>query len=86
MQNIEFEKIAKEAVLEELLKKYDIDTTPSELQIICYAQTTDSLKCTIWGKPMKKLYAEITYDKLQEKIYVTIHKLLTIGSYPLDCF
>lgn len=86
MTSYVFEKIAKNAVLEELLDKYDIDTEIAELDFVWFAHELGYKKCTIWGKPMGNLYAEVTYNKVTDELYVDIYRKMSNAVYPAEWF
>ena len=81
MNSYEFERIAKNVVLEELFVKYDIEAKIEELDLVWFAHELGYKKCTIWGKPMKELYAEVTYNKSNDEIYVDIYKKMSNDVY-----
>lgn len=82
MTSYEFEVVAKNAVLEELLDKYEIEASITDLDFVWFAHELGFKKCTIWGKPMGNLYAEVTYNRDKDEIYVDIYKKVTNAVYP----
>lgn len=86
MTSYEFEVIAKEAVCAELEGKFDINAATAELDFVWFAHELGYKKCTIWGKPMGKLYAEVTYNKANDEIYVDIYHKRSNAVYPISWF
>lgn len=86
MTSYEFEVMAKAAVVEELLTKYDIDTDATQLDLVWFAHELGHKKCTIWGKPMGNLYAEVTYNRDAKEIYVDVYRKMTNTAYPIEWF
>lgn len=72
MTSYEFEVIAKNAVIK-VLKDYNIETVIADLDFVWFAHELGYKKCTIWGKPMGKLYAEVTLQRDRNEIYVDIY-------------
>ena len=64
MTSYEFEKAAKNAVIKVLNENINI----SELGY---------KKCTIWGQPMGDRYAEVTYNRDKDEMYVDIYKKIS---------
>lgn len=75
MTSYEFEKAAKNAVSDEL-KALGVDVTLSELQLVWLSYTLGNIKCTIYSPKMDKKYAEVTFNKEKEQIYVDIYEKL----------
>lgn len=72
MTSYEFEVIAKNAVAK-VLKDYNIEATIKDLDFVWFAHELGYKKCTIWGKPMGSLYAEVTYNCVRNELYVDIY-------------
>lgn len=72
MTSYQFEVIAKNAVVK-VLKDFDIDVTITELDFVWFAHELGYKKCTIWGIPMGNKYAEVTYNRDKNEIYVDIY-------------
>ena len=74
MTSYEFEKVAKNAVIE-TLKDYDItDVSINDLDFVWFAHELGYKKCTIYGKCMGSLYAEVTYNRDTNEMYVDLYK------------
>lgn len=84
MTSYVFEKIAKNAVAKILKLKFDIDVAISDLDFVWFAHELGFKKCTIWGKPMGNLYAEVTYNRDKNEIYVDIYKKMTNDIFTVE--
>ena len=74
MTSYEFEKAAKNAVIKVLNENINI----SELDLVWFAHELGYKKCTIWGQPMGNKYAEVTYNRDKDEMYVDIYqKIIT---------
>lgn len=70
MTSYEFEKAAKNAVIQTLSEDISID----QLDLVWFAYELGYKKCTIWGQPMGNRYAEVTYNRDKDEIYVDIYQ------------
>ena len=68
MTSYEFEKAAKNAVIQTLSENINID----QLDLVWFAHELGYKKCTIWGQPMGNKYAEVTYNRDKDDIYQKI--------------
>lgn len=75
MTSYEFEVAAKNAVIHEL-RSYDIQADIADLELVWFAHELGYKKCTIWGRPMGTLYAEVTYNRGNDEMYVDIYRKL----------
>ena len=73
MTSYEFEKAAKNAVVDCLRKEY-IPVTIGQLDLVWFAHELGYKKCTIWGRPMGNRYAEVTYNRDKDEMYVDIYQ------------
>ena len=73
MTSYEFEVAAKNAVIS-LYAKEGIEFTVNEIDFVWFAHTLGFKKCTIWGKPMENEYAEVTYNRDKNEMYVDIYQ------------
>ena len=70
MTSYDFEKAAKNAVIDVLGEAIDI----SQLEMVWFASSLGYKKCTIWGEPMGNKYAEVTYNRDKDEMYVDIYQ------------
>ena len=87
MTSYEFEKAAKNAVakvLKEITNRKDI--TIDQLDLVWFAHELGYKKCTIWGAPMGYLYAEVTYNRDKDEMYVDIYKKVSNTRITSDGF
>ena len=73
MTSYEFEKAAKNAVLDYLRSEY-IPCGIEALDLVWFAHELGHKKCTIWGVPMGNRYAEVTYNRDKNEMYVDIYQ------------
>ena len=70
MTSYDFEKAAKNAVIQTLNENISID----QLDLVWFAHELGYKKCTIWGQPMDNKYAEVTYNRDKDEMYVDIYQ------------
>ena len=70
MRSYDFEKAAKNAVIDVLGEDIVID----QLEMVWLAHELGYNKCTIWGEPMGNKYAEVTYNRDKDEMYVYIYQ------------
>ena len=73
MRSYDFEKAAKNAVIDVLSEDIVID----QLEMIWFAHELGYKKCTIWGEPMGNKYAEVTYNRDKDEMYVDIYQKIS---------
>lgn len=89
MTSYEFEVAAKNAVLKLIRnKKHPELPTPTidQLELVWFAHELDNKKCTIWGPPMGRRYAEVTYNKEKDEIYVDMYVKIQKQTIPSSKF
>lgn len=82
MTSQEFEKAAKNAVIKVLGEDIEI----SQLELVWFAHELGYKKCTIWGVPMGDRYAEVTYNRDKNEMYVDIYKKVSNTRIPAEEF
>ena len=70
MRSYDFEKAAKNAVIDVLGEDIVID----QLEMVWFAHELGYKKCTIWGEPMGNKYAEVAYNRDKDEMYVDIYQ------------
>ena len=73
MKSYDFEKAAKNAVIDVLGEDIVID----QLEMVWFAHELGYKKCTIWGGPMRGKYAEVTYNRDKDEMYVVIYQKIS---------
>ena len=73
MTSYDFEKAAKNAVIDVLSEDIVID----QLEMVWFAHELGYKKCTIWGEPMGNKYAEVTYNRDKDEMYVDIYQKIS---------
>lgn len=73
MTSYEFEVAAKNAVIE-MLKAHGISATIEDLHLTWFVHLIGNKKCMVWGEPMGKLYAEVTYSFDSTVTYVDLYE------------
>ena len=66
-------KAAKNAVIMTLSESININ----ELDLVWFAHELGYKKCTIWGRPMGNRYAEVTYNRDKDEMYIDIYQKIT---------
>ena len=82
MASYDFEKAAKNAVIDVLGKDIVID----QLEMVWFAHELGYKKCTIWGEPMGDKYAEVTYNRDKDEMYVDIYEKIINTKIPSSEF
>ena len=82
MTSYEFEKAAKNAVIQTLSENISID----QLDLVWFAHELGYKKCTIWGQPMGNRYAEVTYNRDKDEMYVDIYQKIINNKISSDEF
>ena len=80
MTSYNFEVAAKNAVIQVM----KLNTTIDKLELVWFAHELGYKKCTIWGSPMGIRYAEITYNKDNDEMYVDIYQKISNTLIPGD--
>ena len=82
MTSYEFEKAAKNAVIQTLSENIIID----QLDRVWFAHELGYKKCTIWGQRMGNKYAEVTYNRDKDEMYVDIYQKIINNKISSDEF
>ena len=82
MTSYEFEKAAKNAVIQTLSDDISID----QLDLVWFAHELGYNKCTIWGQKMGNRYAEVTYNRDKDEMYVDIYQKIINNKISSDEF
>ena len=85
MTSYEFEKAAKNAVVN-YLRSEMIPVTIESLDLVWFAHELGYKKCTIWGVPMGNKYAEVTYNRDKDEMYVDIYQKIMNNKISSDEF
>lgn len=70
----EFEVYAKNAVSKVLRNEFNINIPARELDFVWFAHELGFKKCTIYHRSMGTFYAEVTFNRDTDEIYVDIYK------------
>ena len=71
-------------VLKETTNRKEI--TIDQLDLVWFAHELGYKKCTIWGAPMGDLYAEVTYNRDKDEMYVDIYQKVSNTRITADGF
>ena len=82
MTSYDFEKAAKNAVIDVL----GDDIVINQLDMVWFAHELGYKKCTIWGEPMGSKYAEVTYNRDKDEMYVDIYEKISNTKIPSSEF
>ena len=74
MTSYEFEKVAKNAVIKALREKLGFDLSVEELQFVWFAHILGYKKCTVYAPRMGKFYAEVTYNRDKDEMYIDVYE------------
>lgn len=83
MNSYEFEVAAKNAVIEEMRKR-DTIIGINDLQMVWFCHIVGNKKALIYGEDMQPMYAEVTYVKDQEMMYVDMYEKSSHNGIPLS--
>lgn len=86
MTSYEFEKTAKNIVID-MLAKRGIEAKIEDLQLVWFTHLLGNKKCMIYGECMANLYAEITYAWDSQMVYADMYQKLDhkdLYMYELD--
>lgn len=75
MTSYEFEKAAKNVVIE-MLARRGVTATIEDLQLVWFTHLLGNKKCMIYGECMANLYAEITYARDSQMVYADLYQKL----------
>ena len=82
MTSYEFEVAAKNALIKVLEDDFDIMLSIGDLELVWFAHTVGNKKCLIWGREMGNLYAEVTWYKEHQTMYVDIYRKAQHYGFP----
>ena len=85
MTSYEFEVAAKNAVINEI-KNYDVEDDISKLVFVWFVNEPGYKKCTIWGPSIGIAYAEVTYNRDNDEMYVDIYQKIYSKKIPSSEF
>ena len=87
MTSYEFEKAAKNAVIEVLKDEHDIyGISIEKLNFVWFSYTLGNMKCLIYSPEMGPKYAEVTYNKAADDMYVDIYQKVSNTKLERDGF
>lgn len=73
MTSYEFEKAAKNAVIDVLAKR-GIEASIGDLEFVWFSHLIGNKKCMIYGEVMANLYAEVTYSQYADMMYIDLYQ------------
>ena len=74
MTSYEFEKAAKNAVAKLLREEHGVNIAMQDLQFVWFAHLLGYKKCTLYTPAMGRLYAEVTYNRDKDEMYVDLYE------------
>ncbi len=75
MTSYEFEKEAKNSLIKVLSERYSMtDIDISDVNFVWFSYQLGGMKCTLYSPKMFNLYAEVTYNKVKDEMYLDIYK------------
>ena len=73
MTTNEFERIAKNAVIQIMKEKYKIELSFEELEFVWFAHELGFKKCTLYAQKLGHYYPEVTYNRDSNELYVDVY-------------
>ena len=73
MTTNEFERIAKNAVIQIMKEKHNIELSFEELEFVWFAHELGYKKCTLYAKKIGHYYPEVTYNRDTDDLYVDVY-------------
>ena len=64
----------------------DVIIVIDQLDMVWFAHELGYKKCTIWGEPMGNKYAEVTYNRDKDEMYVDIYEKISNTKIPSSEF
>lgn len=77
MTGYEFETAAKNALVNVLKDEYGKEVSVEDLQFVWYSDVAGNKKCCLYASVMGNLYADVTYNKGAEIMFVSIYRKTT---------
>lgn len=74
MTSYQFEKAAKNAVVNVMKEKHGIAVGMDELQLVWFAHTLGHKKCTLYAHVLGNYYPEVTYSLEKHELYVDVYE------------
>lgn len=84
MTSYEFEVAAKNALLKVLEDDYDVLLSIKDLSLVWFGYIVGNMKCLIYSPEMGRLYAEVTWVKEHQAMYVDVYKKHTHSGFGAD--
>lgn len=73
MTTYEFEVAAKNAVIQVMREKHNLELHIEELQMVWFAHTLGYKKCTLYARKLGHYYPEVTYNRETDELYVDVY-------------
>lgn len=86
MTSYQFEVVAKNAVIDLWKKHFDMDLKINEINFVWFAHELGFKKCTLYGPKMGAYYAEVTYNRDKDELYVDIYYKVCNKTIPKNEF
>lgn len=86
MTSYEFEKIAKNAVINVMKEQYNIELQIGELEFVWFAHELGFKKCTLYAQKLGHYYPEVTYNRDANELYVDIYLKQSNTKFTTDQF
>ena len=84
MTSYEFEVAAKNALLKVLENEYSMMLSIKDLSLVWFGYIVGNMKCLIYSREMGKLYAEVTWVKEHQTMYVDVYRKASHNGFPAD--
>ncbi len=74
MTSYEFEVAAKNAAIETIKYRYNIDVDIKEINLVWFTHLLGNKKCMLYAWQIETAYIEVTYSKEKDEMYVDVYE------------
>lgn len=74
MNSYDFEKVAKNATIKVLKEEFGINVNIKDMQVVWFTHCLGFKKCCLYAEDMGNKYAEVTYNRDKEEVYVDLYE------------
>lgn len=86
MTTKDFENVAKNFVVKKVKEVAGIEVSKKEIQTVFFAYTLGNVKGTFYALKMEKYYAEVTFDRFRDQMYVDLYQKVSNDVYKPEEF
>ena len=74
MTSYEFEVAAKNAAIEAIKYRYNIDVDIEDINLVWFTHLLGNKKCMLYTPQIEYAYIEVTYSKEKDEMYVDVYE------------